>query len=250
MYNIRGNIIKSMMIHSIEENSILIQRIFVHAFASCVRHNAKIELDYLIKNHALIYFKSCRTKPSDIRHNILTYCVVRNLPTVLDQLMTNMKTTMYKTYENSTNLDWQPHIAWREITHIIIDPVAPQKNDANESNDFTQLTCYGDTTTNFSAIGSILILHAADDEYRRCIQARNNITSKAKRKLSGALKDGDRHQLILHRMVSLDQQQIENVINHVANDNNEENHNFEITSNTTVKTASGTSLMEKAKKYS
>ena len=199
----------------IEENSSTIQRIFVHAFACCVRRNAKIELDYLIKNHALIYYDSCRTKPSDIRHNILTYCVVRNLANVFDQLMTNMKTTMYKTYQNSTNPDWQPHIAWREIIHVIIDPVSQQPTGPNEQNDFTQLASYGDANTNFASIGSIPILHATGDEYLRCINTRKNIILKAKRKLTRALSDANKHRpTVTRRMNSLDQQQIEDVLSH------------------------------------
>ena len=42
-----------MVIQFIEENSATIQRIFVHAFACCVRRNAKIELDYLIKKSCI-----------------------------------------------------------------------------------------------------------------------------------------------------------------------------------------------------
>ncbi|CAF2543649.1 unnamed protein product [Rotaria sp. Silwood2] len=167
----------------LEENSATIQRIFVHAFACCVRRNAKIGLDYLIKNHSLIYYDSCRTKPSDIRHNILTYCVVRNLSVVLDQLITNMKASMYKTYQNSTNPDWQPHVAWKEIIHVIIDPVLQQQND------LTQLACYGDTNTNSSLIGSIPVLHATGEEYIQCINSRKNIILKAKRKLPRASSD-------------------------------------------------------------
>ncbi|CAF1432864.1 unnamed protein product [Adineta steineri] len=200
----------------IEENSATIQRIFVHAFACCVRRNAKIELDYLIKNHALIYYDSCRTKPSDIRHNILTYCVVRNLSVVFDQLMTNMKTTMYKTYQNSTNPDWQPHIAWREIIHVIIDPVLQQQqqNNTNEQNDFVQLACYGDTNTNFASIGSIPVLHTTGEEYIRCINARKNIILKAKRKLPRASSDVNSKRPMARRMNSLDQQQIKEAIRH------------------------------------
>ena len=177
-----------------------------------------MNLDYLIKNHALIYYDSCRTKPSDIRHNILTYCVVRNLANVFDQLMTNMKTTMYKTYQNSTNPDWQPHIAWREIIHVIIDPVSQQtQNSSNESNDFTQLACYGDANTNFSSIGSIPFLHATGDEYIRCINTRKNIILKTKRKLPRALSDvNSKHRPTARRMNSLDQQQIEDVLSHAA----------------------------------
>ncbi|CAM4939208.1 unnamed protein product [Rotaria socialis] len=178
----------------IEENSATIQRIFVHAFACCVRRNAKIELDYLIKNHALIYYDSCRTKPNDIRHNILTYCVVRNLAVVFDQLMTNMKTSMYKTYQNSTNPDWQPHIAWKEIIHVIIDPVLQQQND------FTQLACYGDTNTNATSIGNIPVLHVTDEEYIRCINSRNTIVSKAKRKLTREPTELKRTRAITHQL--------------------------------------------------
>ena len=208
----------------IEENSATIQRIFVHAFACCVRRNAKIELDYLIKNHALIYYDSCRTKPSDIRHNILTYCVVRNLAVVFDQLMTNMKTTMYKTYQNSTNPDWQPHIAWREIIHVIIDPVLQQQNGSNEQNDLSQLASYGDTNINFASIGSIPILHTTGEEYIRCIKARNNFILKAKRKLPRAASDVNKNRPIKLRMNSLDQQQITDAIGHsdgvgINNDN-------------------------------
>lgn len=191
----------------IEENSATIQRIFVHAFACCVRRNAKIELDYLIKNHALIYYDSCRTKPSDIRHNILTYCVVRNLAVVFDQLMTNMKTTMYKTYQNSTNPDWQPHIAWREIIHVIIDPVL-QQNGTNEQTDFCQLAAYGDANTNLASSGSIPALHTTGEEYTRCINARKNIILKAKRKLPRALSDIDRNRPLPRRMNSFDQNQL------------------------------------------
>ncbi|CAF0832141.1 unnamed protein product [Adineta ricciae] len=198
-----------------EENSATIQRIFVHAFACCVRRNAKIELDYLIKNHALIYYDSCRTKPSDIRHNILTYCVVRNLANVFDQLMTNMKTTMYKTYQNSTNPDWQPHIAWREIIHVIIDPVSQLQSGNTEQTDFSQLACYGDTNTNIASIGSIPILHATGEEYIRCIKARKNIILKAKRKLPRTLSDTNKHRpASARRMNSFDQQQMEDAISH------------------------------------
>ena len=189
-----------------EENSAIIQRMFVHAFACCVRRNAKIELDYLIKNHALIYYDSCRTKPSDIRHNILTYCVVRNLATIFDQLMSNMKTMMYKTYQNSTNPDWQPHIAWREIIHVIIDPVSQQGNGPHDQSDFTQLACYGDLCINSTSNGSIQILHTTGDEYNRCNNARNNLILKAKRKLPRALSDVNKQRPRLRRMNSLDQQ--------------------------------------------
>ncbi|UJR10057.1 hypothetical protein I4U23_014279 [Adineta vaga] len=191
----------------IEENSAAIQRIFVHAFACCVRRNAKIELDFLIKNHALIYYDSCRTKPSDIRHNILTYCVVRNLAVVFDQLMTNMKTTMYKTYQNSTNPDWQPHIAWREIIHVIIDPVLQQQNNSNEQTDLAQLACYGDANTNFASIGSIPILHTTGEEYIRCINLRKNIILKAKRRLPRTSSDTNKSRPISRRLNSLDQMQ-------------------------------------------
>ena len=52
------------------------QRIFVHALATCIKHNAKNELDYLIKNFATVFYDSCEQYPTDIRHNILAYCVV------------------------------------------------------------------------------------------------------------------------------------------------------------------------------
>ncbi|CAF0909823.1 unnamed protein product [Adineta ricciae] len=188
----------------IEENSATIQRMFVHAFACCVRRNAKIELDYLIKNHALIYYDSCRTKPSDIRHNILTYCVVRNLAVVFDQLMTNMKTTMYKTYQNSTNPDWQPHIAWREIIHVIIDPVLQQQNNSAEQSDLVQLACFGDANTNLTSMGCIPILHATGDEYIRCINVRKNIILKAKKKLPRTSSDTNKTRSVPRRMSSLD----------------------------------------------
>ncbi|CAM4767333.1 unnamed protein product [Rotaria magnacalcarata] len=204
----------------IEENSATIQRIFVHAFACCVRRNANIELDYLIKNHALIYYDSCRTKPSDIRHNILTYCAVRNLATVFDQLMTNMKTTMHKTYQNSTNPDWQPHVAWREIIHVIIDPVSQQPNGANEQIDFTQLACYGDTSTNSASNGSIRTLQATGDEYTRCISSRKNLIIKLKNKLRRAVSDEDRYRLPARRMVSFDQQQTEDGLSHLTDSTN------------------------------
>lgn len=196
-----------------EENSATIQRIFVHAFACCVRRNAKIELDYLIKNHALIYYDSCRSKPSDIRHNILTYCVVRNLAVIFDQLMTNMKTSMYKTYQNSTNPDWQPHIAWKEIIHVIIDPVS-QQSSTNEQYDLTQLACYGDMTTNATSIGSIPVLHASGDEYIRCIKARKNIIFKTKKKLSRAVGDHKKTRSRTRRMNSYDPQKLKEVMNH------------------------------------
>jgi hypothetical protein len=123
-----------------------------------------------------------------------------------------MKTTMYKTYQNSTNPDWQPHIAWREIIHVIIDPVSQQQNGGNEQNDFTQLACYGDTNTNFASIGSIPLLHATGDEYTRCINIRNNIILKAKRKLPRALSDANKNRP--RRMNSLDQQQMEDAVSY------------------------------------
>ncbi len=232
----------------IEENSAIIQRIFVHAFACCVRRNAKIELDYLIKNHALIYYDSCRTKPSDIRHNILTYCVVRNLANIFDQLMTNMKMNMYKTYQNSTNPDWQPHIAWREIIHVIIDPVSQQQNGTNDSNDFTQLACYGDTNTNVVSIGSIPLLHTTGDEYIRCLNIRKNIILKAKRKLPRALSDANKNRPRIRRMKSLDQQQIEDDISHSTGGTNSGKNYMAINSNnSTVGAITNTGLTKRSR---
>jgi hypothetical protein len=58
------------------DESIIQQRIFVHALATCIKYNAKIELEHLISNYAKIYYDSCIKYPTDIRHNILAYCVV------------------------------------------------------------------------------------------------------------------------------------------------------------------------------
>ncbi|CAF3304704.1 unnamed protein product [Rotaria socialis] len=218
----------------IEENSVTIQRIFVHAFACCVRRNAKIELNYLIKNHALIYYDSCRTKPSDIRHNILTYCVVRNLAAEFDQLMTNMKTTMHKTYQNSTNPDWQPHIAWREIIHVIIDSVSQEQNGANQQIDFSQLACYGDTSTNSVSIGSIPTLHATGDEYTQCINSRKNLIIKVKRKLQRVVSDANRYRQPTRRMVRLDQQQIADGLSHLTDSANTTHMTTTVSNNVTT----------------
>ncbi|CAF4820480.1 unnamed protein product, partial [Rotaria magnacalcarata] len=79
-----------------------------------------------------------------------------------------MKTSMYKTYQNSTNPDWQPHIAWKEIIHVIIDPVLQQQR---QQNDFTQLACYGDANTNATSIDSIPVLDVTGEEYIRCINS-------------------------------------------------------------------------------
>jgi len=127
-----------------------------------------------------------------------------------------MKTTMYKTYQNSTNPDWQPHIAWREIIHVIIDPVLQQQNNSNEQNDLSQLAAYGDININFASIGSIPILHTTGDEYLRCINARKNIVLKAKRKLPRTLSDANKNRPITRRMSSLDQQQIKDVISNLT----------------------------------
>jgi hypothetical protein len=62
-------------IHS--DKYIIQQRIFVHALATCIKYNAKIEVEHLITNYAKIYYDSCQKYPTDIRHNILAYCVVR-----------------------------------------------------------------------------------------------------------------------------------------------------------------------------
>ncbi len=128
--------------------------------------------------------------------------------------MTNMKTTMYKTYQNSTNPDWQPHIAWREIIHVIIDPIL--QHNSNEQIDFSQLACYGDTNTNIASIGSIPILHATGDEYIRCINSRKNIIFKAKRKLPRASSEINKTRPITRRVNSLDQQQIKDAISRSA----------------------------------
>lgn len=58
------------------DESIVQQRIFVHALAACVKYNAKVELELLINDYAKIYYDSCKKYPMDIRHNILAYCVV------------------------------------------------------------------------------------------------------------------------------------------------------------------------------
>jgi hypothetical protein len=128
-----------------------------------------------------------------------------------------MKTTMYKTYQNSTNPDWQPHIAWREIIHVIIDPILQQQqNNSNEQNDLSQLAAYGDININYSSIGSIPILHTTGEEYIQCINARKNIILKAKRKLPRALSDADKTRPIPRRMSSFDQQQIKDAISNSA----------------------------------
>ncbi len=163
--------------------------------------------------------------------------------------MSNMKTTMYKTYQNSTNPDWQPHIAWREIIHVVIDPVSQQQNGTNEQNDLTHLACYGDTNTNFSSIGSIPILHATGDEYIRCINTRKNIILKAKKKLPRALSDVNKHRPITRRMNSLDQQQIEDTISHSTGGiNNNNNNNMGMSSsNSAVGGATNTGLTKRSK---
>lgn len=61
-------------IHS--DEYIIQQRIFVHTLATCIKYNAKTEIEYLITNYAKIYYDSCEKYPTDIRHNILAYCVV------------------------------------------------------------------------------------------------------------------------------------------------------------------------------
>ena len=58
------------------EDYFIEQRIFVHALATCIKHNAKTEWDYLIRNFAKVFYDSCEQYPTDIRHNILAYCVV------------------------------------------------------------------------------------------------------------------------------------------------------------------------------
>lgn len=121
---------------------------------------------------------------------------------------------MYKTYQNSSNPDWQPHIAWREIIHVIIDPVSQSANGNSEQSDFAHLACYGDMNTNFSSIGSIPILHATGDEYIRCINIRKNAILRAKRKLPRAMSDANKHRPITRRINSLDQQQIDDTISH------------------------------------
>jgi hypothetical protein len=66
-----------LLIANIHTDEFIIQqRIFVHAFATCVKYNAKMELEHLIENYAKIYYESCEKYPTDIRHNILAYCVV------------------------------------------------------------------------------------------------------------------------------------------------------------------------------
>lgn len=175
---------------------------FVHGFACCVRRNAKIELDYLIKNYAMIYYDSCRNKPSDIRHNVLTYCVVRNLSTIFDNLMSHMKTTMYKTHQHSSNSDWQPHMAWREIIHLIIDPIV-----ANEkSKKIHQLFSHGDLTTNYTTIGTVGILHTSTNEYLRCLDARKSFISKSQRRLPRAFSETRRQKPNVRRTFNSERQ--------------------------------------------
>ena len=161
--------------------------------------------------------------------------------------MTNMKTTMYKTYQNSTNPDWQPHIAWREIVHVIIDPVSQQQNSTNEQNDFTQLACYGDTNTNLASVGSIPMLHATGDEYIRCKNIRNNIILKAKRKLPRALSDVNKHRPVTRRMNSLDQQQIEDALSHTTSGTNNYNIAAMNSNNSTIGSITNTGLTKKSR---
>ncbi|CAF3706336.1 unnamed protein product [Rotaria sp. Silwood1] len=66
---------------------IIQQRIFVHTLVTCIKYNAKTELEHLINDYTKIYYDSCEQYPTDIRHNVLTYCVVRNQALILEALM-------------------------------------------------------------------------------------------------------------------------------------------------------------------
>ena len=59
------------------DDHIIQQRIFVHTLVTCIRMDAKTEYEYLIENYAKIFYDSCFNYSTDIRHNILAYCVVR-----------------------------------------------------------------------------------------------------------------------------------------------------------------------------
>ena len=69
----------SLVVNIPPEESTIQQRIFVHALATCIKYNAKIPLEHLISNYAQIYFDSCLKHPTDVRHNILAYCVVSSI---------------------------------------------------------------------------------------------------------------------------------------------------------------------------
>ncbi|CAF3681673.1 unnamed protein product [Adineta steineri] len=141
-------------IHS--DEAIIQQRIFVHALATCIKYKAKTELEHLINNYANIYYDSCEKYPSDIRHNILSYCVVRNQAVILEELMSafsSLNSNSSQLYISS--LFNQSSVSTNSLATIF------NTNPNNKTKTF------GISTTN------IAIHSYTGDEYRQCRRIRN-----------------------------------------------------------------------------
>ncbi|UJR30154.1 hypothetical protein I4U23_017694 [Adineta vaga] len=136
--------------------SVVKQRIFVHAFATCIKYNAKLELEHLINDYAEIYYESCRKYPTDIRHNILAYCVVRNQALILEGLMSAFA---------SLNLN---------STELYMLPLSNLSSVA--SNSFSTLFA-NNANNKEKSLGISTVLNSvytySGDEYRQCRRIRN-----------------------------------------------------------------------------
>ncbi|CAF0838547.1 unnamed protein product [Adineta ricciae] len=136
--------------------TVLKQRIFVHALATCIKYNAKIELEHLINDYAQIYYDSCEKYPVDIRHNILAYCVVRNQALILEGLM-----SAFASINSNSN-------------QLYTLPLSNLSSTA--SNSFSTLFANNPNSKEKSlAISSSLnsIYSSSGDEYRQCRRLRN-----------------------------------------------------------------------------
>ncbi|CAF0983580.1 unnamed protein product, partial [Didymodactylos carnosus] len=186
-------------------NTSMIQRIFVYAFASCVKRNARMELDYLIRNFSLIYYDSCLHYPSDIRHNVLSYCVVRNQASILEQLMLNIKQSMYKIEQQKQNSTWNPSKAWSLATTLYSLTLQPTNIDTEQQQQqstslistilhLNQELQNGENSSNGGASSNNqnstsplsyamnLVYTCTGDEYRQCRRVRNTAISKRKQR--------------------------------------------------------------------
>ncbi|CAF1211792.1 unnamed protein product [Rotaria sordida] len=142
-------------IHS--DEYIIQQRIFVHTLVTCIKYNDRTELEHLINDYTKIYYDSCEKYPTDIRHNILAYCIVRNQALILEASMSAFSSL------NSNS------------SQLYMLPVSNLSSSSSKASLSTILNNYQNNKDKLISISTSInsIYSCSGTEYRQCRRIRN-----------------------------------------------------------------------------
>lgn len=190
----------SLIANISSEESTIQQRIFVHALATCIKYNAKSLLEHLITNYTQIYFDSCLKHPTDIRHNILAYCVVSLI--VIDNPLLNFVVLQVRNHASvlealiSAFGTLNPN-----NSHLYMSPLS---NLSSISDDSLSAVLNKDIFIGFSTNGNNTLYSVSDDDYRQCRRMRNTaIANQQKQNPNENSSRQDGHSVTSERLDSL-----------------------------------------------